>query len=391
MKLTALLAPIGLLTPVALLSACQTADRDIDSTAIGEDDADADADADADWVRVDEMGNVMERSVDVAVAPDGTAFVSWVDSRDIVWVRRSDDGGATWGEAAEVNTDGSTAGVTMARRPYVATDGNRVAVTFVDLNAGVVEVYESKADSLAFGSTVTLGGEATFNDFAKALFVEGELIVVWQTYTPDGAMVLARESTAWDEEAADDGVPGLPCECCPLDALAASSGDLLIAFRNNNSNTREHWVSMLPSGDSAEISDTEGTLWECPMEGPRLGEADGAVLAVWADASMSAATWMATSVDSGRTWSGERDIFGENGTSSPSIATAAGGIVTVTTEVGGRAMMVGSVDGGATFSTPVDLSCPSGNIGYPQLDGDGGIIVAGGSAGDGTAWVSRVQ
>ncbi|GDX82761.1 hypothetical protein LBMAG42_45720 [Deltaproteobacteria bacterium] len=342
-----------------------------------------------DWVRVDADGGVRERSVDVAVATDGTAFVSWVDGSDVCWARRSTDGGVTWGDPAAVNADGTTASVAMARRPYVVTDGSRVAVAFVDLDSRLVEVYASDAANLDFEHVATLGAASDNNDFAKPVFVDGDLVVEWQTYNAEGAMVLARESTGWGEEPADDTIPGVPCECCPNDVFAASTGELLVAFRNNDDDLREHWVSIFPGGESAEVTDIEGDLATCPMQGPRIAEAPGGLLIVWADASMDGRTWLESSDDFGRTWSNERDILGRTGTGSPTIATGLDGRVFVTTESGRISIFALSDDGGTSFSAPETLASPSGDLGFGQVESGGGVTLVGGSGADGSAWVYR--
>lgn len=342
-----------------------------------------------DWVRADADGGVRERSADVAVAFDGTAFVSWVDGSDVCWARRSTDGGVTWGDPAAVNADGTTASVAMARRPYVVTDGERVAVAFVDLDSRLVEVYASDADNLDFNHVSTLGAASDNNDFAKPQFVDGDLVVEWQTYNASGAMVLARESTGWTEEPVDDTIPGVPCECCPNDVFGASTGELLVAFRNNDDDLREHWVSILPGGESAEVTDIEGELATCPMQGPRLAEADETLWMTWADASMEGRTWLESSDDFGRTWTNERDILGRTGTGSPTIATALDGRVFVTAESGRGSMLAVSDDGGATFSTPEALAGPSGDLGFAQVESGGGVTLVAGSGVDGTAWLYR--
>ena len=378
------------------------ADADTDTDADSDTDADADADADtdsdtdvdtgttSDWVRVDTAGGVVERSVDVAVAPDRTMFASWVDARAVAWAAMSTDGGKSWSTPAKVNADGTTASVTMARRPYIASDGDRVAVVFVDLSANLVDVYTSDASALAFTHTTTLGASAEFNDFAKPVFADGDLTVVWQMYTPNGDMTMARESTGWKAESADEGVPGLPCECCPNDALVNASGEVLIAFRNNDDNTREHWISNPSAGESTPISGTEGTLWTCPMQGPRLADVDGVLLAVWADASRSGSTWISTSWDEGRSWIDAQTVF-SGPTSSPTAATAPGGVVYVTTEVGATSKVAWSTDSGSSFPNEFSLSGPSGDIGYAQLHGAGDAVLVGGSAADGTAWVRALR
>jgi hypothetical protein len=333
---------------------------------------------------------VVERSVDAAVGADGAVYVVWVDIADRAWVRASRDGGVSWEDGVRVNGEGEIPGVSMARRPYVVADETRVAVSFVDLESGLVHVYDSPSSPLSFDRAAVLGPDATFNDFAKPVFVEGDLSVVWQTYTPDGWIALARESTGWETEPVE-GVPGLPCECCPLDARVVGSGELLVAFRNNDYNLREHWVAILPGGDVAQASDTEGRVRTCPMEGPRLGEGLGAPLLIWADASGDGRTWVASSADDGRTWSQERDVFGATDTSSPTLTTGGSGLVYATTEVDDASFYAVSADGGVSFEDGGELVGPSGRLGYAQLESAARVTVAAGTGADGSAWMYRVE
>jgi hypothetical protein len=358
------------------------ADSDTDTDADG--DADTDTDAEPSWFEVSDAAK--ERSADVAVAPDGTVFASWVDAEDRLWVRRH--AGATWDDAVTVELGGMTPMVSMARRPYVATDGERVAVVLDDASGGTVHVYTSPADALAFTSVATLNGssDATFDDFAKPVFAGGELSVVWQSYDPTGWIAMAGEAGGWRVERVDSAVPGLPCECCPLDVRATRSGDLFVAFRNNADNLREHWVVRLPGDGStptgAQATRTEGTLYTCPMEGPRLTETADAELLVWTDASGRGVAWIARSDDGGATWSREADVMGMTDLSSPTTAVDDDGTVWVTAEDQGTTWLARSADAGRTFDAPTLLS-PGPDFGYGQVASSGGVTVVAGTAGGG--------
>ena len=78
-------------------------------------------------------------------------------------------------------------------------------------------------------------------------------------------------------------------------------------------------------------------------------------------------------------------------TGSPTIATGAGGDVYVTTESDASSMLARSTDGGATFAAAQSLTGPGGDLGYPQLDAGGGVVIAGGSGPDGGAWLYRIE
>jgi hypothetical protein len=196
----------------------------------------------------DGSGKVVARSADVAVGPDGTVYVSWADERSgdaDVRVARSTDGGATFEPSVALDGEEREPLVSMARRPYVAADGDRMAVVFNQQDPVGISLYVSDAGALDFGTPIALGTDlpaSNFHDFPKAIFRNGEIHVAWQTYDPDGWMVLARESAGYDATEADGLSAGVPCECCPLD-IAQSGDDLLLAFRNNLDNQREHWVA----------------------------------------------------------------------------------------------------------------------------------------------------
>lgn len=380
-------------------SAADTSDTDTgDSDSEDSDSGDVDSE-DTDpvvvpaWSRVADDG--AQGGVDAAVAPDGTIYVSWADGAETgLWVRRSRDGGATWEDAVELDLGRATPGVAMARRPYVAADDTRVALVFTDLEAGGVYVYTSPVDALAFTRAAVLTGSAaaTFDDFPKPVFRDGDLSVVWQSYSPSGWLAIAREADAWAVEDIDDAAPGLPCECCPLDVLATSAGDVLVAYRNNDDDLREHWVLTLPGGGSptggVQASDTEGRIDACPMQGPRLAETDDAVLMAWTDATGANVAWIARSEDGGATWSDETAVSSRTGLGSPTLAASATGTVWVSAETGLGTVLSTSDDGGATFGDPLTLQTSDGDLGFGQLASGGGVTVVAGTSGGGV-WVYR--
>jgi hypothetical protein len=259
-------------------------------------------------------------------------------------------------------------------------------VTFNDFDTQQVYVYTSPADTLAFSLAATLSGAGdVFNDFPKPAFANGDLIVTWQTYDPEGRMVIARESNAWAVEQIDGDAPGQPCECCPLDVYVSPSGAMNVAFRHNSSNSREHRVARAATSAgpwaTAVATDTEGLLTVCPMEGPRLGDSAGTLLLTWARASGDGRTYLATSTDGGATWSDERDVFGVPDTSSPTIATS-GTRLAITTELDDdESSLITSSNGGSTFGSAMALTTSSGPLSYPQLDANAEFIAVAGGVG----------
>jgi hypothetical protein len=206
-------------------------------------------------------------------------------------------------------------------------------------------------------------------------------------------MVLARESEGYAAKQADATAPGLPCECCPLD-LAVTGDDLLLAFRNNDGNVREHWVARAPGGGTvtgaAQVTTTEGTLNACPMEGPRLLAGDGVVHAVWSSVSGASLTYVSSSSDGGKTWAAARAVSSTERTSAPTMASSSAGLW-ATFEVGASTWLAFSGDGGASFAAPVELATSDGPLGYGQADSGGGVTVVVGTTESGQVWLYRAD
>lgn len=347
--------------------------------------------------RVDTAGGVVPGSVDAAVGPDGSVVASWVQGTD-VYVRRSLDGGATWEDPVRVDDATVEPLVAWGRRPYVAADAERVAVVFND-PAGVVYVYTADARApLAFGDPVILGAElgATFQDYPKGVFADGDLWVGWQAFTPTGWMALAHEAGGWETLRASATVPGQPCECCPLDLVDIGGGQVSLAFRNNDDDLREHWVVHTEGGEpgaSGQVSHIEGILTYCPMEGPRIDVSDEGTLAVWTSASPSGmhSVWTSWSEDGVTGWSDASPLEWTMETALPTVATAASGNRYVSYQMDDYTELTVSPPGGLDFESPTVLRVSEGRLGFGQLAAGGDVTVVAGDAGNGSAWVIRLE
>ena len=75
------------------------------------------------------------------------------------------------------------------------------------------------------------------------------------------------------------------CECC-IAAPVASNGSVWLAFRNNNTNIRDHWVSRSTNlADTFDLAtDVDASDWQiniCPISAPRMVLAGDSLLIVW--------------------------------------------------------------------------------------------------------------
>jgi hypothetical protein len=105
------------------------------------------------------------------------------------------------------------------------------AVSLNDDDGTVYLYVADAADEPSFGAATIIGEDIVtdFRDFPKPTFLsDGSLVVAWHGYPASGARIfLSRESNGFQAEEASGGAPGVPCECCPLEAVVNGAGDLL--------------------------------------------------------------------------------------------------------------------------------------------------------------------
>jgi hypothetical protein len=289
----------------------------------------------------------------------------------------------------------------MARHPYVVATDTRVAVSFNDTD-GAVHLHTSDASgALSFGAATLIGTDIVtdFRDFPRAVFLaDGSLGVAFHGYPATGARIFfAMENAGWLSKPASEGAPGLPCECCPLDIQKLASDELLLAFRNNDDNTREMWSARASSsgtfGNWAAVSTSEGFVATCPMMGPRLVESGSNTLAVWSSRGGSTAgrVFTARSTDGGKTWSGGA-AAGDFMADEPTIGAGASGRVFVTGVTGGsKSALVYSDDGGQSWSEPESLDTPDGALKVPQAQSAAGVAILAGVTTANSVWLRRLE
>ena len=387
-------------------------DSDSDSDADSDTDSDADADTDTDtdtdtivpgYVRVDDgVGTVVVGGESATIAPDGTIVVSWVDDRSgelDVYVARSTDGGATFGAPERVDGDGIEPLVTMARHPWIETDGSRIVVSF-GANDRAWTFVADVAPTLIFeGTRAGDDADSDFIDFAQARIApDGEIWLTFHAYPDSGAgEFIARESNGYASVNATSGAEGVPCECCPHD-LFFSDGTAMIAYRNNVDNVRDMWTAVDSDASGAFDAWTQATVGEetigyCPMEGPRLARiAESELRMAWSSAGGVAGgdLRLARSSDNGISWDEEMSVPGASG-DSEQASIAFGSALWVVDAPGGAGRVVSSSDGWKTWSVPETLDTGSGVIALPALASGAGMVVVAGATPNRRVYARRLE
>jgi len=336
------------------------------------------------------------------VDPGGDIYVTWQqdDGGQDVWLSRSQDGGATFQApiGIEVGPEQPMGGWGNSRKPYVASDGNRVAVVY-GTSAPITSrvVLSTSLAPLVFAPAVDVGTSdpSDVEEFPKPTFqADGSLHVFFHRTLPGSEeLMISRETDGWTPESLLGSAPGEPCDCCPHDVRTNQAGTTLLTYRNNIGNVRDQFVARAPDFSSAVAgSSTNWTTFACPVDGPRLGENDGGEqLLVWADPTQGASrVWISDSANDGLTWGGDR--MGEDsgaGQHRPTLALAADGTVWVTMDRSGDdALLVSSTDGGATFGGAAEIVTADGPLDAAELCSGGGRTgLVGVTAGGDLYWV----
>lgn len=229
----------------------------------------------------------------VNLLDDGTVVVVWGESSNPskIWCSRLEDG--------QFSTPVSVLDTTPAPSLFgfggfdVAVYGQKIYVVFERLASGIF-VSKSEDGGKSFlppvnASTGGAGGYATLASLASdesgnifVDYIEGKNGIATHQIcrSADGGQTF---SSPVDASAPANGTQ--VCECC-IGAPLAWQGSVWLAFRNNNSNIRDHWVSrstdLASTFDIAtDVDDSDWAINACPISGPRIARSGDSLIVVW--------------------------------------------------------------------------------------------------------------
>lgn len=253
----------------------------------------------------------------IAVGPDGTIYVGWVDlrsgSQGVIYLRRSENGGDSFSGETILYDEGSVpAGRFRSVAMKVGPDGTLHVAWVETIGSGDTDIrYLRSTDrGTTFSEPVsvvadTLGAVQDFPSIAidsvgtlYIAWIDGRELKggssdydqIWMTRSDDGGQTFGTPRRA---SYAPDGVGG-SCECCPTAAATTPDGDLLIAYRSNVENVRDVFVARTTDrGESfrtaVPIASEPWNLFACPVAGPGLAvDRFGTAHITWKDGRESA-------------------------------------------------------------------------------------------------------
>jgi hypothetical protein len=326
--------------------------------------------------------------IDLAIDDSGVAWASWV-ADDVVYVARSDGGAFSAGFAVSDETLQPTVGT--ARRPHLAVDGSRIAVTVSDGVTPDAQVWLFIADRDSLQFSGTLLGETGITDSLDqptVTFDNGEIWVAWKFgIDHEYGIAIGRESLDFAPVVVT-GFPGQPCECCPHELTVTDRQPILVQ-RGNERDLREIYLGVVEPDGTADVHRVSQNDWivsGCPFDGPVTARTDsGRLIASWVDGTRGdARAWVSRSDDGGVTWDDATVILpdSERAQAWPSVAAAGDEVWLTVEEIWQRTRLFHSADGGLTWEEEivamdlVDAVVASGGglTGMIGLDSDSHLV-----------------
>ena len=332
-------------------------------------------------------------SYDLVLARGGASrvYAAWsqlVGSTTEVYVRRSDDGGQTWGTIVNVTSNQSTTSV----KPQLAVApgaSDRVVVAYQTVTGGVRDIIvQVSTDSGATFGSPSSALDSSGDSFHHAIAIRGTTVVVTWEKLDTGNLnrdVMSRASTnggsSFGAERKINTSTGTRFAGRPQVGITPSGGVVWVWREQRTGATRDIFAAAAPDTSTTPATNTRidgDTMDRRDSDFPLLVLADSSVYLVWQDVSTQAGggadAMFARSTDGGATWGAEviiDDPAGEVSSSfTPSIsvdARAAGSaddLVAIAWEdrrQGTQIYTSVSANGGASFTQPVRASNETGD------------------------------
>jgi hypothetical protein len=333
-----------------------------------------------------------------AFAPDGTLWLAWMAGGRVSVAKSSDLAKSFVSMVTLPKTelpldDGPDA------RPKIAVGRNgELIVTFAtrdDKYNGNAFIARSDDGGNSFSAPVPITTNSPSQRFETAAIDEsGRAFLAWIDKRDAAAAKAANKpyagaalAYAWDNSAGDS-IPDAQiardntCECCRIAVAFAGQGRPAVMFRNIfDGGIRDHAVITFSNpttpGALRRVSDDDAVLDACPHQGPSLSIGpDGTYHATWlALGTKRKGLYYARSVDGGATFSSPMplgDAAQQN--SRPYVLAGPDGVTLAYKAFDGERTTVEvmtSRDSGASWSAPREAAATSDDSDHPELLSDG--------------------
>ena len=238
---------------------------------------------------VSPLENATQKSPDVIVDSDGVLHITWVEQisghKNIKYCK-SEDEGDTFSSPIQVNHHANSVIAYIQAGPKIRMRGEELIIIFMDNRTGTTSPYISR--SLDGGNNwlqeFSVSDQPHLNLYPDIeIDSNGKIHVIYFNYNANYYIHDVRYTYALP--GSFDFVPSIstgmvndnaePCDCCQPDLAISENDDLYIAYRNNISNIRDHYLVVKPIEDEifsepVRISTFNDFIDFCPSSGPSI-------------------------------------------------------------------------------------------------------------------------
>ncbi len=179
--------------------------------------------------------------------------------------------------------------------PDIAAYGDTVYVAFKGVPEDSLPVYVVKSidGGQSWGDTIPLGVYGGFTRFPEIEIASGgNPVIAYMDFmpgwsTPQYSFQKSSDGgLSWQSvQNISQGSNGEVCDCCESELLTYGQ-DVVLAYRNNDANTRDMWLSHSNDGganfsNDIDIDDMNWFISVCPSSGPDIVATNDSLYSVW--------------------------------------------------------------------------------------------------------------
>ncbi|MEZ4722189.1 MAG: T9SS type A sorting domain-containing protein [Flavobacteriales bacterium] len=228
----------------------------------------------------------------IAITGDQSPIVMWSRSFGEVYTSRLVDGSFT--EPLRVTPEGMKTYAQFWVGPDMVAHGDTVYVTFISYpeHTGHVYVVRSVDGGASFGDTVRVTNDEWARFPALGVRPDGNPIVTYMQFDSGyhEPRYVVCNSIDWGETFstpvdAHEIAGGEACDCCP-GFVTGTTNRTFSLFRNNDNNLRDLWITEStslggPFNIGNDVDDNNWMINSCPSTGPDAMIVGDSVYAVW--------------------------------------------------------------------------------------------------------------
>jgi len=241
--------------------------------------------------------NVHQQFPDAVVGDDGSIHIVWLEqhgNQKSIMYCKSSDGAQNFTQPQQVNYSNNNIIAYMQSGPRIRAYEGKLYVTFMMHDE---TDYQSVFMSCSFDNGETWNEEVEISHQPHRnvypdveIDSNGEIHLIYYNFNQNWHFngvfyAVSTQDSLNFVESNSLGVVGdgqEPCDCCQPDLALSNMGGVYVAYRNNISSNRDHYLVKMEEGDSTfsepiMISNYEDYINFCPTSGPTISLNDSVI------------------------------------------------------------------------------------------------------------------